>query len=208
MRRLLCSAAALLVCALAAISAHAQSQATTAQVTGVVTDTQGVFSLVPPSPSRAPRPGYTRTAVSNAEGFFSLSLVPPGTYDLGVELAGFTTAKRSLILTVGATVTANTTMQVGAVTETVSVTSESPRVETSATVRTTTVDGTAIRNLPINGRRFQDFIASTPTVQVDPSRGQLSFAAGWSRYSGWCPSCERFFARSWSALAPVCAWRR
>ena len=61
--------------------------------------------------------------MSNAEGFFSLSLVPPGTYDLGGELAGFTTAKRRLIPTVGATVTANTTMQVGAVTDTFSVTS-------------------------------------------------------------------------------------
>ena len=176
MRRLLCFAAALLVCALAAISAHAQSQATTAQVTGVVTDTQGGVLPGATVTITSPDTGYTRTAVSNAEGFFSLSLVPPGTYDLGVELAGFTTAKRSLILTVGATVTANTTMQVGAVTETVTVTSESPLVETSATVRTTTVDGTAIANLPINGRRFQDFIASTPTVQVDPSRGQLSFA--------------------------------
>src|SRR4029450_6314552 len=79
-------------------------------------------------------------------------------------------------LTVGATVTANTTMQIGAVTESVMVTRESTLVEASATVRTTTVDEDAIKNLPINGRRFQDFIGSTPTVQGDPSRGQLSFA--------------------------------
>jgi outer membrane receptor for ferrienterochelin and colicin len=174
-RRLFCFAA-LLVCALAAIPAHAQSQATTAQITGVVTDTQGGVLPGATVTITSTETGYTRTVVSNADGFFLLSLVPPGTYDLSVELAGFTTSKRSLILTVGATVTANTAMQVGAVTETVSVTSESPLVETSATVRTTTVDDTAIKNLPINGRRFQDFIGSTPTVQVDPSRGQLSFA--------------------------------
>jgi hypothetical protein len=34
----------------------------------------------------------------------------------------------------------------------------------------------AIENLPINGRRFQDFVTLTPTAQVDPSRGQISLA--------------------------------
>ena len=61
------------------------------------------------------------------------------------------------------------------VAETVTVTA-SPTLESSATDRTTTVDPEAISNLPINGRRFQDFITLTPTVQVDPQRGQLSFA--------------------------------
>src|SRR5207247_119348 len=40
---------------------------------------------------------------------------------------------------------------------------------------TTTIDMTSIEDLPINGRRFQDFATLTPTVQVDTERGQLSF---------------------------------
>src|SRR4029453_9092209 len=60
--------------------------------------------------------------------------------------------------------------------ETLTVTASSPLIESSATVRTTTVDADAINDLPINGRRFQDFVTLTPTVQVDTSRGQLSFA--------------------------------
>src|SRR2546427_11915049 len=39
----------------------------------------------------------------------------------------------------------------------------------------TTIDMTSIEDLPINGRRFQDFATLTPTVQVDQERGQLSF---------------------------------
>ena len=70
----------------------------------------------------------------------------------------------------------NPTLQLPAIAESVTVTAATPLIETSATVRTTTVDEEAIRNLPINGRRFQDFITLTPTVQVDTSRGQLSFA--------------------------------
>ncbi len=176
MRRLISIAAALFVCAGAAIPAHAQSQATAAQVNGVVSDSQGAVLPGATITITSEETGYSRTAVTNADGFYALSLVPPGTYDLGVALSGFTAEKRTIILTVGATLTANATLQIGAVTETVTVTRESPLVETSATVRTTTVDDQAIKNLPINGRRFQDFIASTPTVHVDPSRGQLSFA--------------------------------
>ena len=176
MRRLLSIAAALFVCAGAAIPAHAQSQATTAQVNGVVSDSQGAVVPGATITVTSQETGYSRTAVTNAGGFYTLSLVPPGTYELGIELSGFTAEKRTIILTVGATLTANATLQIGAVAETVTVRQESPLVETSATVRTTTVDDQAIKNLPINGRRFQDFIGSTPTVQVDPSRGQLSFA--------------------------------
>jgi hypothetical protein len=118
-RRLLFIAAALLVCAGAANPLHAQWQATTAQLTGVVMDSQeAVLPGVTVTINNAAT-GYTRSAVSNAEGIYSLSLVPPGTYDLTAELSGFTTAKRTLILTVGATISANVVMQVGAVSKTV-----------------------------------------------------------------------------------------
>src|SRR5262249_25412046 len=40
----------------------------------------------------------------------------------------------------------------------------------------TIINTTAIENLPINGRRFQDFAGLTPTVIVEPSRSQISFA--------------------------------
>ena len=49
-------------------------------------------------------------------------------------------------------------------------------MESSASARTATLSATAIPNLPINGRRFQDFVTLTPTAQVDASRGQLSLA--------------------------------
>ena len=78
-----------------------------------------------------------------------------------------------MITTVGGTFTVNQTLTVATVTETVVVEASSPIVETSATVRTTTWARTR-SHLPINGRRFQ-LLTLTPTVQVDPQRGQLSF---------------------------------
>lgn len=166
----------LAVCALALpVSARAQSQATTAAINGQITDAQGAVLPGATVTATAPATGYTRTVVTNEEGYFSIPLLPPGEYEVTIELAGFGTTKRTIPLTVGATITVNQSLQVAGVTEVVTVEATSPLVETSATVRTTTLNQEAIDNLPINGRRFQDFITLTPTVQVDTQRGQLSF---------------------------------
>jgi Carboxypeptidase regulatory-like domain len=175
-RRLSYLTAAVLAVLLIAHPVAAQSRATTAELGGQVTDPQGGALPGATATVHNGDTGYTRSAVTNAEGFYTLTLLPPGTYELTVELSGFSSAKRTVILNVGSTLTVNVPLQVGGVQETVSVHAASPIVETSATVRTTTVDSLAISNLPINGRRFQDFITGTPTVQVDTQRGQLSFA--------------------------------
>ncbi|MBK5299332.1 MAG: TonB-dependent receptor [Vicinamibacteria bacterium] len=175
MRRLLTLVAA---CSfvLAALPAFAQSQATTAEISGRVTDAQGGVLPGATVTVKSGDTGYTRSVITNAEGRYAIPLLPPGNYELVAELTGFAPTRRSLVLNVGAMQTINAELQVGGVQETVTVAAGSPLVETSATVRTTTLDAEAIANLPINGRRFQDFISATPTVQVDPSRGQLSFA--------------------------------
>ena len=158
-----------------AAPARAQSQATTGEVGGRVVDAQGAVVPGVTVTVKSPNTGLQRTAVTDQEGLFSIALLPPDSYELLFELSGFAVVTRPLRITVGSSLTANQTMQVSSVAETVTVTA-SPAVESTATVRTTTVDAEAIANLPINGRRFQDFITLTPTVQVDPQRGQLSFA--------------------------------
>ena len=169
------------VCLLAAVFAcpalaRAQSQATTGEINGRVVDAQNAAMPGVTVTAKSPQTGYVRTVVTSPDGLYTLPLMPPDTYDVTFELAGFGVVTRPVVLTVGSTITANQTLQVSSIAETVTVTAASPLIESSATVRTTTVDANAIANLPINGRRFQDFITLTPTVQVDPQRGQLSFA--------------------------------
>jgi Carboxypeptidase regulatory-like domain/TonB-dependent Receptor Plug Domain len=172
------------VCAMIALAlflatprlAFAQSQATTAEINGRLTDANGGVLPGVTVTAASPETGYTRTVVSNGEGLFSLPLLPPGNYDLSAELAGFATFRQMVRATVGANVTINAAMRVAGVQETITVEAATPLVETSSAIRTTTVDEEAIRHLPINGRRFQDFLTLTPTVQVDTQRGQLSFA--------------------------------
>lgn len=173
------------LCALLALSlfatlpsvAVAQSQATTAEINGRVVDSQGGVLPGVTVTATSPQTGYSREVVSNEQGLYTLPLLPPGSYDVAASLAGFATFRQQGVrLTVGATVTLNATMSVAGVQEVVTVEATTPLIETSSAIRTSTVGEEAIRNLPINGRRFQDFLTLTPTAQVDTSRGQISFA--------------------------------
>jgi hypothetical protein len=121
--------------------------------------------------------GVSRTIVSGSDGTFVAPLLPPGMYEIATSLAGFqTTRHKNIRVTVGSQVSVNMSMSVSSQTEEITVEGGASAVETSASVRTSTLDETAISSLPINGRRFQDFVTLTPTVQVDPQRGQLSLA--------------------------------
>ncbi len=177
MRKALSLLSGLAVVALLSSSALAQSQATTGEVRGTLTDTTG--AVVPGATvvlSDASR-GVSRSVVTASDGTFVAPLLPPGTYDITATLAGFQPLKnKGIHVTVGSQVTVNMVMKVGTVEEAITVEGGASAVETTSSVRTATVDETAISSLPINGRRFQDFVTLTPTVQVDPQRGQLSLA--------------------------------
>ena len=176
MRKLLSTTLCLLVIALSGASVDAQSQATTGEVNGRVTDAQGGVLPGASVSLKNPATGYNRTVTTGPEGYYVAPLLPPGGYDVTYEMNGLQRVNRKANVTVGSSVTLNVALGVGGVKEELTVVGEAPLVETSSSVRTSTLDQTAIENLPINGRRFQDFITLTPTVQVDPQRGQLSFS--------------------------------
>ena len=124
-------AAATLLLVLLAVPAFAQSQATTAELNGRVVDAQGGVLPGVTVTARNEATGYVRTAVTNDEGLYSLPLLPPGTYQVTLELAGFATGQRRTQLTVGAAVTINQALQLTGVAETVTVSGAAPLVETT-----------------------------------------------------------------------------
>jgi hypothetical protein len=176
-RKALSLFAGLAAIGLLAPPAFPQSQATTGEIRGTVSDSTGAVlpgaTVVLADTSR----GISRTVVTNPDGTFVAPLLPPGTYELTATLAGFQpTRHKGIQVTVGSQVSVKTTMNVSALTDEITVEGGASAVETTASVRTSTLDENAISSLPINGRRFQDFVTLTPTVQVDPQRGQLSLA--------------------------------
>lgn len=157
-------------------TAMAQSQASTGQIVGTVVDQQGAAIVGAEVTVTNTETGLKRVVQTNSAGQYRVVLLPAGRYDVSAEASGFQRMVQSgVIVTVGSSVDVNFALRVGEITETVEVTAaigvETTRPEAGALVNTT-----AIRDLPINGRRFQDFVTLTPTVQVEPQRNQLSIA--------------------------------
>ena len=168
---------ALIVVSLFSMPAPAQNRATTAEITGRVEDATG--GVLPGATVTVVNldNGLTRSAVSDGTGAYSVMLLPPGRYDVRAELPGFSAGKLDkLTITVGASRTVNFALQPEGVAEEVTVTAQTSAVETTTDTSDVTLDRQAISNLPINGRRFHDFVSLTPTAQTEPQRGQISLA--------------------------------
>ena len=154
--------------------AFSQADANKGQIVGTVYDQNR--AVIPNAKVRIRNlgTGLDRDFTSNEAGQFRAVLLDPGQYEMTVSSSGLAEAKyEGLVVNVGSTVTVDVVMQVQATTTTVEVGASLISIQPAPS---STVNSQAITNLPINGRRFQDFAVLTPTVQVDISRGQLSFA--------------------------------
>jgi outer membrane receptor protein involved in Fe transport len=162
--------------ALASLSALAQSQATTGNIEGRVLDPQG--AVVPGAAVTATNKetGLERTATTDDEGNFRVILLPPGAYTVRATAVNFAGASASdVIVTVGGKSPLDVTLGVTGASESITVSSEAPVVETTRTSVSTTVNQVAIENLPVNGRNYLDFATLTPGVIRDQTRdGDLS----------------------------------
>src|SRR5438270_4636624 len=107
---------------------------------------------------------------TNANGLFTIVNLAPGNYRIEVSKPGFRTiVKPNLILHVQDMIALNFEMSVGSVLESVTVTAESERVDTTNGDVNTVVDRNFAENLPMNGRSFQTLIQLTPGVVTVPS---------------------------------------
>ncbi len=155
------------------MTSFAQSQGT-GQISGSVSDSTG--AIVPNATvtlvSQATNQPQTTTASS--DGLYRFVLLQPGQYTVKTSVANFAEQTLSVEVQVGRTTDANFTLGAGAVSAVVEVTADG--VQATASNFDAVQDSTAIQNLPINGRRFQDFVTLTPAAQVENSRGQISLS--------------------------------
>ena len=166
---------ALCLCS-SAVPAMAQSQASTGQIAGAVTDNQGAAISGATVKATNTQTGLEQS-VKTDDGFYKLVLLPPGTYKVTAEASGFAAATITNIeVIVGRTIDIKISLGISGVQESVNVSAGAVQVQTTRSEADSVLDEKAIENLPINGRRFQDFVTLTPTAQVDPSRGQISLS--------------------------------
>ena len=145
MRRLQVGLGALLLLVLVPAMAFAQ-----ASITGVVKDASG--AVLPGVTVEASSPALiekTRSAVTDGTGTYRIVDLRPGTYSVAFTLTGFSTVKRDGIeLTGSFNATINADMKVGALEETITVTGETPIVDTQSVRRQVTVSNDIISNMP------------------------------------------------------------
>ena len=108
-----------------------------------------------------------RTAVTDADGYVSLHApCTPGDYVVVFELAGFSTVRNEGIrVSLGFTATVNAELKVASLQESVTVTGQSPVVDTSATQIGNTFDAKQLSALPTS-RDYFSLLAQSPAVQM------------------------------------------
>jgi hypothetical protein len=131
----------------------ASAQEFRATITGRVTDPDGLAMPGVTVSATNPRTNEIATAVTSAEGLYSLPFLRPGLYTISAELQGFRKyAQDAVPLEVGQTMALNITLQLGSVAETVTVTGESPLLEISKADRGMVIDNLRVTELPLNAR--------------------------------------------------------
>jgi hypothetical protein len=148
-------------------SLSAMAQETTATVNGQITDSAGAVISGAEITLTHLATKEVRTVKSNEEGYYSLPLIKPGLYDLSVKLTGFKEyINKGVELLVNDRKTLNIALEPGQVTESVTVTAETPIVQSTPTVGDV-IDSKKVLEIPLNNRNFLQLITLIPGVTAD-----------------------------------------
>ena len=148
-------------------AAHAQGQAETATINGTITDPSG--GAVAGAKVEATHVGtrVVSSTLSDSAGRYTIPALPVGTYDVQASSAGFKVVVRSgIVLAVGGTIVVDFALPVGQITQTVNVESDVSRVETTTSEVSTLISPQQMRDLPLNGRNFEQLLTLAPGVST------------------------------------------
>jgi hypothetical protein len=187
MSRLTLGLSALLAALSVSVPAFAQGggASSTGTIQGRVADAQG--AVLPGVTVTATSPALlgAQTTVTSETGNYRFPAVPPGTYELSYELAGFNTLKRSGIsITLGFTANVNVELALATLQETVTVSGSSPVIDTSTTRIQQNFKMEQLQSLP-NARDMWALLAVTPSVQlnrVDVGGNRAGTQSGYTAY--------------------------
>jgi carboxypeptidase family protein/TonB-dependent receptor-like protein len=162
------------------ICARSHAQTTSATVTGQITDQSG--RLVPGAAVMFTNinTGVPYTTETNGEGIYTVPTLQPGVYRANITKDGFKSiVKPDIELHVQDQVSINFALQLGSVSETITVEGGAPLLNTTDGSVGMVVDHNFVENMPLNGRSFQDLILLTPgTVTQTPQNLSASTGLG------------------------------
>ncbi|PYR20194.1 MAG: hypothetical protein DMF98_23870 [Acidobacteria bacterium] len=148
----------------AAITRPAFAQITSATISGTVKDqTNAVLPGVDVVVKNVST-GLTRTGVTDANGYFTLPGLPPGTYETRASLTGFGTAVERVTLAVAQEAGLTLTLAVTGTAESITVVGTAALVDTRSAAMSAVVTEKTISELPLNGRNYIDLALLQPGV--------------------------------------------
>jgi hypothetical protein len=137
----------------------------TGSISGVVTDASGAVIPGAQVVATDTATGIKNTVTTDAKGFFSLPVLPVGTYDLEISQVGFKTYRKTgLVIDANSALKADATLTVGTANEKIEVTTDTVHVETESTQMGEVISGKTMTAVPLNGRAFTDLLALQPGV--------------------------------------------
>ncbi|MBI3681521.1 MAG: TonB-dependent receptor [Acidobacteria bacterium] len=151
------------------------------RVTGRVVDSTGAVVSGASVRMTQTETGITAATATNAEGLFDIPNLLPGPYRLQAEIEGFKRHDRSgLEVRVGDLLSLNVSLELGSVSETVTVNAEAPLLETTSASMGQVVDNRTLTEMPLSGRGFSYLMQLSPTVIATnaPMHGWLPQARG------------------------------
>ncbi|MEO6437249.1 MAG: carboxypeptidase-like regulatory domain-containing protein, partial [Tepidisphaeraceae bacterium] len=156
----------------AALPAGAQQMES--RIVGIVTDQSGAVLPGVSVTTVATATGATRAVVTDAEGRYTITNLAAGQYQVTVELSGFTSVRRDVILGVGDAQTTDVALNIGGMSEAVTVSGEMPVLDLASAKIGVNVSPEEIANLPVNGRNFANLMTLATGATSDGNGGWAS----------------------------------
>ena len=120
--------------------------------------------------------GVEQSATTNHAGIYQFPALMPGTYSVTASLKGFRDVQILVVVLVGHTTSQDIQLQVGASTDTVKVTATTSLLRPTESSASTVIDRALIEDLPLNGRKYTNFMMLTPNTSYDGDTGLVSIA--------------------------------
>ncbi|MBA3714845.1 MAG: carboxypeptidase regulatory-like domain-containing protein [Pyrinomonadaceae bacterium] len=152
----------LMLCAVTTVA-----QVSTGQISGTVKDPSGAAIPLASVNVVDEQTSFARHATTDGDGFYLVSNLPPGSYQVRVEQQGFKSFVRSGIqLTAGDRADISPALEVGNVSEVITVSTQGELVDTESGTVGQLVDGSQVRDLALNGRNPAQLLMLIPGVAV------------------------------------------
>src|SRR2546429_1099589 len=167
----------LLLLSLGSGNAFAQATAS-ATIQGTVTDKSGAVVSGAQVVAKNKATDVSRAATTSDDGYYKFELLPVGTYTVTVSRAGFGTVAQTIETLIGQTTTTNVTLNPGAITEVVEVTTEAPLIDLTKTSVSQNISPTEVQELPLLGRDVANLAYLAPGVKAtdsyDPTKNRYA----------------------------------